>query len=236
MNRSRLSKKQTYKSVKNLFWSVIGIMAIIFILVKFGIPLLVNFSLFLSGTQADQKSQSKDNNSFVPIPILSSQNVATNSAQTKIQGSASPQHSIILYLNGNLADKVSTDANGNFSSTITLSPNTNIIKAKAVASDGKESEFSEGLTIIFKNTSPTLDISAPSDNQSFSKDQNHAEVKGKTDSQVRVTINDFWAIIDEDNNFLYNLPLKEGVNEIKIVATDQAGNKTEKNLKVTYSP
>ena len=59
---------------------------------------------------------------------------------------------------------------------------------------------------------------------------------GKTDSGVRITVNGFWAVIDENNNFSYSLPLQDGDNAIKVVAQDQAGNKAEKEIKVTYSP
>lgn len=236
MSRSRLSKRIVKKSVKNLFLSLVGILIVLTILVKFGIPLLVNASLFLSGARNDQESRIDYKNSFVPIPVLNTQEVATNSARFQVKGNALPNQTIMLYINGNLADKVSTDSNGNFSSMVTLSADKNIIKAKAIASDDKESELSEGFLILFKISAPTLEISSPSDNQSFSKDQNTVEVNGKTDPQVRVTVNDFWAIIDDNNNFFYNLPLKDGVNEIKIMATDQAGNKTEKIMTVTYSP
>ena len=70
----------------------------------------------------------------------------------------------------------------------------------------------------------------------FEKDQSTVKVLGKTDPGVRVTVNGFWAVIDENNNFSYNLPLQNGENMIKIEAIDQAGNKTEKEIKVTYSP
>jgi len=60
-------------------------------------------------------------------------------------------------------------------------------------------------------------------------------VHGKTDPNVKVTINDFWAIVDDSGNYSYNLSLKSGDNPIKIVATDDAGNNTEKDLKISYS-
>jgi bacillopeptidase F len=236
MNRSRLTKRLEKQSIKSLFLSVFGIIIIIAVIIKFGIPLLVNLSLFVSGTRNNQKAQVNNKASFVPTPILNTQKVATNSAQIQIEGSALPDQTIVLYVNGNLADKTPTSKSGDFSSIITLNPDKNVIKAKAITSDGKESELSESLIIIFKSASPTLDISSPSDNQPFAGDQNSIEVRGKTDPQVRITVNNFWAIIDEKNNFSYILTLKDGENEIKIVAQDQAGNKTEKSIKVTYSP
>ena len=48
-------------------------------------------------------------------------------------------------------------------------------------------------------------------------------------------MNEFWAIVDAGGNFSYTLPLQNGENTIKVVATDEAGNKTEYEVKVTYS-
>ena len=236
MNRSRLTKRQAKKSLVNLFWSILGIIAVIFLLVKFGIPLLVNFSLFISGSRANQESKNTNQTTFIPAPIFTTQDMATNSATTTIKGSTLAKNTVVVYVNGNIADKISAGEDGNFSSEIALSRDENIVKAKAVNPEGKESEFSQNLIIVFKSTPPTLEVSSPSNNDSYSKDQNIAEVKGKTDPQVRVTINGLWAVIDEENNFSYNLMLKEGLNEIKIEAADRAGNKTEKKLSVTYSP
>jgi len=235
MNRSRLSRKLEKQTIKNLILSVLGIIIILIALIKFGIPLLVNISLFVSGGKT-QESTSRNTTSFIPPPILNSKYDATNSAQVKISGLASPNQIIDLYINGNLIDKTETNDNGTFSFETLLVPGDNLIKAKATTSDGKESDMSESLTITFKTNAPSLEIKFPSDGQVFSKDQNIVEIKGTTDPHVRVTINNFWAIIDEKNNFSYTLSLKDGENEIKILAQDQAGNKTEKTINVTYSP
>jgi bacillopeptidase F len=84
-----------------------------------------------------------------------------------------------------------------------------------------------------------LDVSSPSDGQGFNKNQvntgNTINVAGKTDQGVSVTVNGFWAVVDDNNNFSYTLPLQNGDNQIKIVAVDLAGNKTEKDLKVNFS-
>ena len=111
----------------------------------------------------------------------------------------------------------------------------NKIKAKATKDD-KESDFSNELDVTYRNSPPSLSLDSPTDGQKFEKDQNAAQVLGKTDSGIRITVNGFWAVIDENNNFSYNLPLQNGDNTIKIEAVDQAGNKTEKEIKVTYSP
>ena len=160
---------------------------------------------------------------------------ATNSANIEISGMAFPNESISLFINDSLVDKNPTQKDGSFSFKQTLNQGENNIKVKATENN-KDSDFSLISMVIYKSSLPNLKLDAPIDGQSFSKDQNKIEVRGSTDFQVKITVNDFWAIIDESNNFSYTLPLQNGDNIIKVKATDQAGNTTEKDIKVTYSP
>lgn len=234
MARSRLSRRIESKTKKNLTLSVLGIILIVLLVLKFGIPLLVNLSLFLSGFQNKQETKVQ-NSSFIAPPVLDSLPEATSSANIIISGVASKEQTINLYLNDNLIDTTKAEEIGRFSFRQTLNSGENNIKAKAVINE-KESDFSNIVAISFKSAPPSLNLNFPSDDQSFSKDQNIAEIKGTTDPDVRITINGFWAITDGNGNFFYRLSLQNGENRIKITATDIAGNKTEKEIKVAYSP
>lgn len=234
MRRSRLSRRIENKNKKNLLLSILGIIIIIFLAIKLGIPLLINISLFLSGSQGkdDVKIQGS---SFTAPPVLNSLPQATSSAQIIISGIAGKKQTINLYINDDLINTVKSKENGEFLFKEVIKPGENVIKAKTIVSD-KESEFSNNIIIFLKSAPPSLNINSPTDGQSFSKDQNTIEVKGTTDADVRVTINGLWAITHTDGNFSYNLPLQNGENKIKISATDTAGNRAEKEVKVTYSP
>ena len=233
--RSRLYKRVEDKSKKNLLLTVFGIILIIAIVIKFGVPTIINFTLFISGSKNSEQNIKPNDITFLPAPFLNPLPIATNSAEVLISGAASPNQTIILYINDNLVNKTETQKNGNFSFREALTKNENVIKVKAKVNE-KESEFSQGLNISYINTPPSLIVTSPTNDQSFSKDQNTVEVKGTTDAQIKITVSDFWAITDQSNHFSYVLPLKEGENQVKIVATDQAGNKTEKIIRVIYSP
>lgn len=222
------------KNKKNLVLSILGIVLIILLVFKFGIPLLINLSMFVSGSKSKEEVKIQDP-SFIAAPVLDSFPQATRSANILISGIASKDQTISLYINEELINKTETKEDGKFSFEETLKPGENIVKTKA-AIKNKESEFSNTITIIYKSAPPSLNINSPADGQSFSKDQNSVEVKGTTDSDVRVTINGFWAITDMSGNFSYKLLLKNGENIIKIIAADLAGNKTEKEIKITYNP
>jgi len=233
--RSRLALRTKKRTQKTIILTSFGILLILFLLIKFGTSLLVGFSVFLADSSKQlSPNTNSSSTTFIAAPILNPLPSATNSAQITISGKTDKNIKIDLYINNNQTDNAQADDNGNFFFTENLSAGNSQIKVKAEVNN-KFSDFSNSFTVSFKNNAPSLTVDFPSDGQSFSKDQNNVEVKGKTDASVNVTVNGFWAIIDENNNFSYTLPLQNGDNQIKVTATDQAGNNTEKDLKVTYS-
>src|SRR3990167_7821094 len=116
---SRLSRRLESQSRKNLFLSVLAIIVVLVLLVKFGIPLLVNFSLFLSGQKTDESSKSTSSTYLSP-PVLNQTANATNSAEFIITGTGVKNGEIDLYVNDSLSDKKETEDNGNFSFIVTL--------------------------------------------------------------------------------------------------------------------
>jgi bacillopeptidase F len=217
--------------------SILGILVILFLLFRFGIDALVNFSVFISGSKNQAITQSNQIN-YVATPILNPLSQATNSAHIVISGQSTKDYQVLLYINGSNVDQVTVDKTGSFVFREDLTSGDNQIKAKAKFNN-KQSDFSSAIDVVLKNSPPTLDVSSPSDGQTYNKNQignnNTINVSGKTDSGVNVTVNGFWAVVDDNNNFSYTLPLQNGDNQIKIIAVDQAGNKTEKDLKVKYS-
>jgi len=232
--RSRLSRKIEKETKKNLFFSILGIIAVLFLMLKFGIPLLANFALFLSGSKQGSLPL-QTSTEFIMASLLNPLPSATNSANFTLSGKSQSQAIIDFYLNDSLIDKTQADKDGNFSFKSQFLKGDNKIYVLTKL-DNKKSNPSETLNVLFKDSKPNLTTVSPSDGQQFSKDQNEANVSGTTDPQVKITVNGFWAIVDQNNSFSYKLRLQNGDNTIKIGALDLAGNKTEKELKVKYSP
>lgn len=237
MARSRLIRHLEKQSKKNLYLSILGIVLVIFFIFKLGIPLLVNFSLFVGGLKdKGDVSENKVSNSFIAPPMLDPLPTATNSAQIVVSGNSINSKSIKLYLNDELVEKTNTDKDGKFEfANVELSKGDNTIKVKS-QTDNKESDFSATLVVVYRDKEPSLSVDSPKDGQSFQKDEDQAAVLGKTDPGARVTVNEFWAIVDESGNFSYTLNLSQGENKLIIEAVDDAGNKKTQELKVTYSP
>lgn len=238
MARSRLLRQREKQSKKNLYLSILGIIFVVFFIFKLGIPLLVNFSLFVGGLKdkADV-SENKVSNSFIATPVIDTLPTATNSAIIKVSGHALNAKSIKLYINDEFIEKTSVDSDGKFDfDNIELSKGENRIKAKSTIDNNKESDFSDAILISYKDKDPSLTVDSPKNDQFFSKDEDSIEIKGKTDPEVKVTVNGFWAIVDEAGNFSYNMRLENGENKIIVEALDEAGNKKTQELKVAYSP
>lgn len=232
--KRRRQRSHERDSKKNLFLSIFGIIFVLFLVFKFGIPLLVNFTLLISGQSSATETNEENKISFVNSPVLDTLPVATNSAEIVISGKSLEEAEIELYINDELVDKTSANDKGEFEFEQRLLEGSNKIYVRA-GLDEEKSDFSQSFDVVFDDKAPELSINSPSEGQSFSKDQNRVSVTGTTEENVRVTINGFWAIV-AGKNFSYSLPLQNGENTIRVYAVDIAGNKTEKEIKVTYSP
>lgn len=231
--QSRFEEISRKRSLRNTIIILMGIISLVALFFFYGIFLLINFSVFIGKLKGDKNIEPTIiASSYIAPPILDPLEDATNSAKINISGYASPDHTIRLYVNGKYIDETDVSDNKSFIfRNVVLEDGENKIKAKAVISD-KESDYSQNIEIVYKNKEPNLEIFSPKDNQSISNGDSQVMVEGKTDPSVRVTINDYWAIIQTNGNFSYLLRLQKGENTIKIAATDDAGNKSEKEIKV----
>lgn len=238
MARSRLARRLEKESKRTLFLTTIGIIGIIILVVVYGVPLLVNMSVFIDNFRGKQEvSNTNGSPSFVDVPTIDTEYSATFSAQITVKGTSLPKYSVKLFVNNKLTDIIQTKDDGTFVfDGVALSEGKNAITAKAVNEKDKESNYSEELTVIHRAKPPALEVYSPQSGQTFHGADSPIKVTGKTDAYAKITVNDFWAIVDESGNFNYTLPLQNGENTIKITASDEAGNKTENEVKVTYAP
>ncbi len=232
---SRLNRNLERKSKQRFILTIAGTILILILLLRFGVPLLVNFSLFIAGVKSNSSSSQTTNSQFVSPPILDTTLTATNSASIDISGNAAANESVKLYVNNTAVDEVNTQSDGSFTfKGVTLTQGGNEISAKA-KNGNSESAMSDSVSITYATNVPALSIDQPSDGQGFSGDQKTVTVKGKTDPNIRVTVNGFWAVTDATGNYSYTLSLQSGDNKIDVIASDTAGNKAEKVITVHYS-
>lgn len=239
--RSRLSRRLEKQSKKQMFLSIFGILIIFFLLIKFGIPVLSGVSGLIIKVNEKTSSQSNDQNkdTFLQTPMLDPILSATSSSEINISGKSNEKEGDIeTYLNNELDHRVNIDKNGTFHATISsLKEGINLIKVRFRSSnDNKTSDFTDESSVSYTKSAPSLDINSPSDNTEFKKGSEQIYVKGKTDPDNKVTVNGFWATMDESGNFSYYLKLNEGDNTVTVEAENPVGVKTTKTIKVKYQP
>lgn len=238
MKKSRFQEHIQRQTKINIFIIVIGSLFFLFLIVFFGLQILVQVTSSL-----EQKNSTIDNNKknddvqYISVPVLDPIENATNSAEINITGYTSEKQTVALYVNGTFFEKTNSDNKNTFRfKNVPLDKGDNFIKAKTISDNNKQSDYSNQLTISYINKSPDLEINYPENGASFKGGDGTIQIKGKTNSDTKITVNNFWALVDNDGNFTYSIKLSNGDNTIKVAASDEAGNKTEKEIKVTYSP
>jgi len=234
MNHSHLRKHLQKQSVKNLIMGIGGTIILLIVMFAYGPDLLIKLSLVFNKPSQDQTTHiTADDSQYIEPPTIDPLTKATNSAAITIKGESVAHQTIKLYINGKFADKTTVNSQKQFAFyDITLDKGENEIQAKAETEGKKESDYSSSIKITYIDKAPSLDITFPPDGQTLSKGSSPIKITGKTDAGAKVTVNDFWAIMNDDGTFSYLYSLQDGDNTIKVTATDDANNKTEKEIKI----
>ncbi len=236
---SHIKRHSEEQKKHTIFFSILGSILIILFLAIYGLPLFTKYILYLGNSKSPSNiTPAQDGINYVAPPVLDDTFSATNSAIMTVKGIASKNQEVKLFVNGSIVDQQTTDNKGKFTfNNVSLTPGSNQIETKAYAGANKESSYSNVLNITYLNKGPTLNIVSPVDNQSFSGSSNQTlHIQGNTDPNCNVTINGSWAIVNSDGSFTYDFPLQNGDNHITFVSTDQAGNTTTVQRKVTFNP
>ena len=212
--------------IGGLFWAVF----------HYGSSLLVGLGNLWGGLNGDGSSDNLvGDNIPPPPPQIAPLPEATNSASLEIVGNAELDSTLILFLNGIEVKKILVSNEGKFSiRQIKLDEGENNLFAKAVDLAGNESQESVRQVIFFDKEPPVLEIESPKNGDSFFDDQKEITIKGKTEKDAIVNINERKVIVNLEGEFESVYSLSEGTNEILIVSSDKAGNKTQESLKVYY--
>ena len=72
--------------------------------------------------------------------------------------------------------------------------------------------------------------------EGFISHQEKVFVKGKVEPQVQVFINDQEIFPNEDGEFLQEIFLSQGINELEILALNQNGKQKKITREITFEP
>lgn len=235
--RTRLSRKQEQKNIRQALIYILLTLTLGFALVFVGIPLLIRAAIFLGNLRGTSIIPEKSD--FIPPspPRIIAPFEATNSAQLSLKGHSEPGTSIKIFNSGFSFGEVVADNDGLFTiENLRLTPGRNEITAVAQDAAGNESQSSILVVIEYDISSPELEIIEPEDGATIGGIDNQISIKGKTEEGAKLTINGRLVIVGPEGDFSYQYSLDEGENVFTIIVQDKAGNQTEKELKVNYSP
>lgn len=204
------------------------------LLLLFGVQGLAKLASFLGGIKDSGAPIEKTEEELLLPPRLATLPIATNSAQISVSGFAESSFVVEIFLNDVLIDSTLVSKEGKFEiHDLVLEKGENKIYA-FTKSDNKRSSASKTINIAYKEKPPNLEIISPDDETTISGEDKKVKIKGQTDPEVSLFINNRWVIVKNDGSFSFELPLSEGENEIEIIARDIAGNETKKTLLVKY--
>lgn len=233
-NRSRIKRKSEEEVTKKTVMLGLATVVLFVLLVVFGLPLLVKFSVFL-GNSRSRGDGTEIEKGLPPLPprlILPFE--ATNSATLDVVGVAEAGVEVNLLKNDVVAEKVKVDEDGEFVfENIELDEGDNMFTAIAINEDGNTSDLSQVFKVELDKEAPELTMVNPSED-SLSVESADFDVVGLSEKDVSVTVNDRVAIMDDEGRFKLKFQLEPGKNDISVVVTDMAGNKTEKEIEITY--
>jgi hypothetical protein len=157
----------------------------------------------------------------------------TNQATLNVSGTATDADGIqSVTVNG---QAVTVNADGSFSTALTLIAGSNTITVVATDTNGTQSTDSRSVT--YDPTAPVVTVSAPADNSTTT--QSFITVSGTVNetSTVFVKVNNDspQAAVMSGNDFSATVYLAAGLNTIEIDATDLAGNVSSAKRTVTYN-
>lgn len=235
--KSRLTRRSEKQTKRQLYTSIGGIVAALFILYQFGPVVLTGTGSFLDSLFGKNKAQINYlSNAPYQTPNLDPIPSATPSSELIVSGKTNYQEGTIeIYVNDDLARETDVLETGDFSATVRLTSGTNTVKARYV-NGKKTSGFTQEHQVTYVKDAPKLDVQYPSDNAQFSKGDQQITVAGKTDPDSTVTVNSRIAIVAGDGSFTSPLNLSDGENKITIEATNSAGKTTSRTITVTYKP
>jgi cell division protein FtsB len=229
----RLERVQEKKLRNKIILYIVILFLVLYFIFTFGIKLLLDSSSFIAGLfpQPSAKPLSKTEDTFNSIDV-SSIPQATNSAKFIVSGSVLNFDILDFYLNDKKVKEVESSSDTFNEEIGDLEKGDNNFYIQAKSKDGEIKKNTITYKVFYKNEKPKLEVSEPADN--LTTNNQEIKVKGSTNKEVYIHVNDLPVVVDASGGFETTVRLKDGDNQIVVMAADIAGNMETKSLKVTY--
>ncbi|NBJ69278.1 MULTISPECIES: S8 family peptidase [Clostridia] len=163
-----------------------------------------------------------------PVIISPKDGTITNEKEVTVKGTASPTTTIQLMNNGKELDSAEIGDDGSFAIPAVLSEGENELTAVSLL-EGTTTGESEPVNITLDTKKPELTIDSPKDKDKFNRETVTVEGTVSDDHLDVVKVNGKKAKV-ENGKYSKRMLLDNGNNKIKVVAQDEAGNKTKEQI------
>ncbi|MFH1280983.1 MAG: hypothetical protein ABIJ43_03580 [Candidatus Beckwithbacteria bacterium] len=236
-SKTRLQRKREKESLSQAVKYLFLIFLSLVLLVKFGLPGLINMATFIGNISSSDQPVEKQDKLAPRPPRLNPLPEATFSAQINVVGFAEAGTSIKLFVRGISIDETVVNTEGEFKfNGVHLKEGENEIYTVALDNYGNTSESSTSYLITVDNEKPKLSIDSPNNGDRFFDKDSPITVSGSSEEGVELEVNDHFVMVKSDGTYSTSLNLSDGDNEIEVTAVDKAGNKTRVAIKVNYTP
>lgn len=233
---SRRRSVEERKNVRRAFFFGILTIGVLLLFLFFGLPTVAKFAAFLHDLRSTNQPVDVTDTTPPAPPKINDLPEFTNETSLDISGRSEPGATILIEENGK-EDEVLANKDGEFQYTWSLLDGQNKISAKAKDAAGNESVESDVQLVTYDNQPPDLSIDSPQDGASFyGSKERQLTIKGHTEENASVTINDRIVVVDSLGDFSLSTTLSDGDNSFDVTAKDQAGNETKSSFTVHYSP
>lgn len=235
--KTRLQKKRERDSLKQAGRYLLLTLTGLFLLVRFGLPSLINLAAFISDLSVSRQPPETPAELPPAPPALLPLPEATNSASITVAGYTDPGLTVKLTRGGIAIEETIAGNDGSFEFKATvLNEGDNEFFAEAVNSRGTAGEPSKIFRVVYDPQPPPLTIDQPHSGQRFFDKDSPITVAGNTEPDSQLTLNGRFIRVDADGRFNTAWPLSGGDNQLDFVVRDPAGNETKKILTVNYTP
>lgn len=220
-----------------VLWIALTIM-VVAALIVWGIPAFIKLAVWYGDFKSGENAIMSDDTVPPAPPRISLPYTATNSANLELNGFSEPGSTVKIFVNDEEVRTVAAEDNGQFDGgRIKLKKGFNMIYGVALDAAGNKSGQSRKEQVLYDNQPPQLIVESPQTGaQFFGSGERRVEVKGQTEIDTEVTVNDRSVIVGQEGDFSGFVELQDGEQKLLILAVDEAGNETVEEIKVTYHP
>lgn len=239
LRKSQVDTARVRERRQQLWWQLTGLFL--------GIVILILWFLLMAFPMMVRETGHKNSLKYIPTqkeikpqtPLINVPSAFTKEKNLRLDGFGKPGTKLYLMVNENEKSVYETTVgvNGEFFLNIDLDEGENVLRAYSIDEQGLRSNDSKLIKISLDQSVPEIELWEPENNlEIIGKDKRTVKIKGVSEPQVKVLINNMIVWADGEGIFELDYKLQNGENELKIVAVDQAENQAEEVFYVYFQP